>query len=224
MAFLRQRRARTFDSASASHHGAAARLVGVPEAETDEHAHLPLHTPRTTEQPQACSISRSLMAAPVVQSNLQGAWSESQRQRLTSHATFDSASASHHGAAARARDEPRTFDSASASHHGAAANLLDQSEPHSCSRRAKQTSRCLVGMLAAEADEPRTFDSASASHHGAAASLLKKTDFLPYCTCDSLGSFHQNALRQTAGLHWFCCCMYSCPRQDSSLVRKTTRE
>ena len=84
--------------------GRQALSTRVPEApaETSTHHERP-PVLRTVEQPQACSISRSLMAA-LVQSTLQVAWSVGTASTL-------------HPSAGGGRD---------ASHRGAAASLLDQ--------------------------------------------------------------------------------------------------
>ena len=139
------------DSASASHRGAAASLL-LQQSELDGGSvggHIagvwsvlastaPLHVqaaetskrtlspcpPRTVEQPQACSCSRSLMAAPLQNTTIAGAWS-----RWQAHSSLR---------VAAAETSTRTLSRrASASHRGAAA--------HSPSRAlVAETSKCTL--------------------------------------------------------------------------------
>ena len=139
-----------FESASASHRGAAASLLDQLVLHGDSVAngkylqvsgrgkkHFPLKcqrqrrartvpppTPRTVEQPHACSISRSFIAAPLHSQTPADAWS---RQQALSTQVPEA-------------ETNMDFESASALHRGAAASLHNQSElgggsdtkPHIC--------------------------------------------------------------------------------------------
>ena len=104
------------------------------------------------------------------------------RQRRALH--LESASASHHGAAASLLDQSEVphLESAFASHRGAAASLLDQSEVHGGSvakgkppaRLSAWCSRQALRLLAT--DTSTHLESASTLHRGAAAGLLDQSE------------------------------------------------
>ena len=78
---------------------------------------LSLPPPHTVQQPQACSISRSLMAASLQRQPPSSRCFRSVQQALSTRVPEAETSTTH-------------LESASASHRAAAASLLDQSEPH----------------------------------------------------------------------------------------------
>ena len=112
------------------------------------------------------------------------------RQRRALH--LESASASHHGAAASLLDQSEVphLESAFASHRGAAASLLDQSEVHGGSvakgkppaRLSAWCSRQALSTRVPAVDTSTHLESAFTLHRGAAASLLDQSEVHVYVT------------------------------------------
>ena len=154
--------------------------------------------PRTVEQPQACSISRSgSLVNPSQRQRPAGAWLECQRQRRARTLSPlppctveqpQACSISRRGSMAAPSQQQRPAGAWLECQRQRRARTLSPhpprtvEQPQACSISAfpvdsftkAKTCRCLVGVPAAETSTH--LESASASHRGAAASLLDQSE------------------------------------------------